>query len=306
MFCQKFTYWIYCTIFSIFISLQLHGSLTPEQVEFFWDNGYLVIEDFLSEEEINDLLDETTNLVVKCDLETSLTPFNPDVSHSRNKYFIDSADKISYFFEPLALDENSNLLLPIENALNKIGHNLHDLNPIFERITYQTKFKEIPRDLGWVAPSVIQSMVIFKQPFVGGAVPCHQDLTFLYTVPNTTLGFWIPLEDATLENGCLWVVPGGHETSLRKRYLKNEESTDTYFTTLDPAPLSEEGMIPVEMKKGSLILIHSLVPHMSLKNNSQKSRIAYTFHIIDRTSDYPMDNWLQRGPQSPLVPFEIE
>lgn len=92
-------------------------------------------------------------------------------------------------------------------------------------------------------------MVIFKQPHIGGAVPCHQDLTFLFTKPNTTLGFWMPLEDATLENGCLWVVPGGHDTSLRQLFIKNDEGDKTSFVILDDSPLSEEGMVPVEMKK---------------------------------------------------------
>lgn len=295
---------ILCVFIGTFFSVHLHAELSPGQIQFFVDKGYLVIEDFLSHEEINALLMETENLIENCHLEESLTPFLTDVSCKEQSYFINSGDKISYFFETGALDANGNLIIPMRNALNKIGHNLHDLNPVFQRITYQSKFKEIPRDLGWTAPSVMQSMIIFKQPFIGGAVPCHQDLTFLYTNPNTTLGFWIPLEDATLENGCLWLIPGGHNTTLRSLFLKNEESTKTFFVNLDEEPISEKDMIPIEMKKGSLILIHSLLPHKSLQNLSEKSRIAYSFHIIDRTSTYPSNNWLQRGEKAPLVAFE--
>jgi phytanoyl-CoA hydroxylase len=53
-------------------------------------------------------------------------------------------------------------------------------------------------------------MYIFKQPGIGGEVGCHQDATFLYTDPITVTGFWFAIEDATLENGCLWAAPGGH------------------------------------------------------------------------------------------------
>ncbi len=302
------------------------SALSQSQVDFFEKNGYLVIENFLSEDEttsllleidrlvkscdlnrsdeVMSLLNETNNLINPEDLNRSLAVFSTADSNAKNTYFIESSDKIAYFFETAAVDSNGNLLFPPHQALNKIAHNLHDLNPTFNRITYQDKFTQIPKDLGWTSPSVIQSMVIFKQPLIGGAVPCHQDLTFLFTNPNTTLGFWMPLEDATLDNGCLWVVPGGHLTTLRKRFVKNDSNKQTFTITLDESPLPEEGMIPVEMQKGSLLLIHSLLPHKSLANHSLKSRIAYTFHIIDQTSEYPSSNWLQRGPETPLRPYK--
>mgnify|MGYP005993194937 CR=1 FL=1 len=49
---------------------------------------------------------------------------------------------------------------------------------------------------------------IFKQPNIGGEVTPHQDGTFLYTEPQSVLGFWWPLDACSLSNGCLWAVPG--------------------------------------------------------------------------------------------------
>ena len=65
-------------------------------------------------------------------------------------------------------------------------------------------------------------MYIFKQPHIGGEVTCHQDSTFLYTKPESAVGFWVALEDATIENGCLWVSRGvRHKGPLRKLFYKN-------------------------------------------------------------------------------------
>ena len=63
--------------------------------------------------------------------------------------------------------------------------------------------------------------------------------------------------------------------------------------TLNNTPF-EETTIPVEVKKGSLVLLHGRLPHYSRENTSNKSRHAYTLHVIDGNKDYPKENWLQR------------
>ena len=75
-------------------------------------------------------------------------------------------------------------------------------------------------------------MYIFKQPSIGGEVTCHQDSTFLYTDPMSCVGFWFALEDATLENGCLWAEPGGHRGPLRKLF-RRAPGGGTEFETLE-------------------------------------------------------------------------
>jgi phytanoyl-CoA hydroxylase len=60
-------------------------------------------------------------------------------------------------------------------------------------------------------PVVCQSMYIFKPPFIGGEIRAHQDASYLYADPIEMVGFWIALEDATEENGCLQFIPGSHK-----------------------------------------------------------------------------------------------
>jgi phytanoyl-CoA hydroxylase len=146
-------------------------------------------------------------------------------------------------------------------------------------------------------------MYIFKQPKIGGEVTCHQDSTFLYTEPQTIAGFWFALEDATFANGCLWAIPGGHKLGLKSRWLRNENG-GMQFDVFDSSPWPEAKLVPLEVSKGSLIILNGLLPHKSLANRSAKSRHAYTLHVISADCSYPETNWLQRSADLPLRGFE--
>ena len=80
----------------------------------------------------------------------------------------------------------------------------------------------LARDLGFDEPLVLQSMYIFKPPHIGGEVLCHQDSTYIYTEPESCVGFWFALEDATIENGCMRFIPGAHKAPLRRRNFRDE------------------------------------------------------------------------------------
>lgn len=56
--------------------------------------------------------------------------------------------------------------------------------------------------------------------FSNTVVP-HQDSTFLYTSPESLVGFWIALDNATIENGCLCIIPGSHKTNVHRRMIRN-------------------------------------------------------------------------------------
>jgi phytanoyl-CoA hydroxylase len=158
-------------------------------------------------------------------------------------------------------------------------------------------------------------MIICKQPEIGGAVPPHQDSTFLYTRPPSAVGFWIALEDATVENGCLSFAAGSHlREPVRKRFVKKQSGEGTGFEDVASGPLDrfprdflqykeekwvvEEDYKLEEVKAGDLVLIHGNLLHKSEKNLSGKSRCIYTFHIIEGDAPWAYDekNWLQPVP----------
>ena len=154
-----------------------------------------------------------------------------------------------------------------------------------------------------LTPGIIQSMYIFKPPRIGGEVVCHQDSTYIYTEPESCVGFWFALEDATVENGCMQFIPGGHKSPLKRRNYRRPDGR-LVTETLDDTPWPVENLVPVEAEAGTLVVFDGRASHLSAANRSDKSRHAYTLHVIDRACRYPDSNWLQRGDQLPLRGFK--
>lgn len=278
--------------------------LSDELLAQYREDGFLVISDFLDVAACNALRARALELVRDFDEGDIRSIFS---THEQNRlsddYFLESGDKIRFFFEEDAFLADGTLKRNKEQSINKIGHALHELDPTFRDFSTTADIQQLVSDLGLSQPLLLQSMYIFKQPEIGGEVTCHQDSTFLYTEPQDIVGLWFALEDATLQNGCLWAIPGGHKLGLKSRWVRNG-SAGMKFDIFDSSPFPEEKLVPLEVKQGSLILLNGLLPHKSLANRSSKSRHAYTLHFIRAQSSYPEDNWLRRSDEMPLRGFD--
>ena len=287
---------------------------TPQAERFTWQghlddtmaaawarDGFLILENFVSDDDTRRLRQRAGELIDAFDAAAHRVVFSAKgQSHAASEYFMKSAGNISFFLEEEAVDDEGNLRKDKARAINKIGHALHDLDPVFAAVSHNTDFEALARGIGMTAPLLLQSMVICKQPYIGGEVNAHQDSTFLYTEPETCTGFWLALEDATVENGCMWAAPGGHKAHLRQRFVRDGDSMN--MVTLDEAALPE-CTTPLPAAAGTLVLLHGRLPHLSAPNRSPLSRFAYAVHYIDGTAQYAAENWLQRPDDMLLSGF---
>ena len=277
--------------------------LDTSQIEGYRRDGYIVLPGFKSPAEIAAVRARAEAIVDAFDADAHRSIFTTrEQARATDHYFLDSADQVCCFFEEEAFAPDGSLRQAKALSINKIGHALHDRDAVFDRFSRGDALDALARDLGLGEPLVWQSMYIFKQPGIGGEVGWHQDATFFHTEPLSVTTFWFALEDATLENGCLWVEPGGHRSPLRQLFVR--EGDDVRMVTLDKTPWpGNERAIPLEVAAGTLVCFHGLLPHYSAPNRSPHSRHAYSLHATDARCAYAASNWLQRRGDPPLRGF---
>jgi phytanoyl-CoA hydroxylase len=172
-------------------------------------------------------------------------------------YFLDSGLAIRYFWEERAW-RGGELIVPPHVAINKVGHGLHELVPEYETISFDPRIGTICRELGMERPLNVQSMYIFKQAKIGGEVGAHQDGAFLYTEPQTVIGFWWAFDDCTTENGCLWAVPGSHKLGVHRRFRRKDPPLKgTEFVPDAPVSWDLSAAVPLVIPRGSLVILHA-------------------------------------------------
>lgn len=272
--------------------------LSQDQVQKFHKDGFLTLDGFYSAGQCQGLRAEIENIIATFKEDEHRAVFST-TKQTSDDYFLQSNDRIRFFFEEKSFGEDGKLLRPLRTSINKVGHGLHLLSKPFRDFTHDTRNKLIAHDLGIVKPVIPQSMYIFKQPGIGGVVVPHQDSTFLFTSPLSTLGFWVPQERCTTNNGCLWVSPGSHLLPITARWKRTATGMQ-FDSDVKYPPLPESSYQAVEINAGTLVLLHGSLVHRSEENKSSVSRQAYTWHVVDGTATYDALNWLQPSKEFPF------
>jgi len=312
---------------------------------YFDETGFRHVTSICNATECDAMKDQMAELVREWNPDESLDSFGTDTDQNtaRGDYFLESADKIHFFAEPTALSMDGSSLLPEYQtnkmqALNKAGHAMHLTPGAFSTYCRSSKIRDLVTDLGWKCPVVPQSMYIFKQARTGGVVNSHQDSTFLYTTPKQScLGLWLALDDATLDNGCLWVRPKSHKEATRRHYKRNPAHFGTAAVEArrnqaggdtsqpkfvmdelynhnvdwdgglpenDWSGLLDAGFVPVECKAGDLLVFCGELDHLSLPNYSDHPRHTFQLHLVegpDASVTWSPSNWLQYPGGKPFL-----
>ena len=272
-------------------------------IDHYRQHGYAVFESAIPSAALRSIQGAAHRIVSAFDPERHRSIFTTrSQEHAQDRYFLDSAEDVHCFLEEEAVDSEGNLLREKALSINKIGHALHDRVPEFGEFCRQAVIGETLRSIGIEAAELWQTMYIFKQPGIGGEVRWHQDATYLQTSPPSVVGLWVAVEDATRDNGCLWVQPGGHRAPLREIYEVDHQTGRGTLRILDPAPWPKAGdAVPLEVSAGSLVAFSDHLPHYSSTNRSQRSRHAFTMHYAPLGAHWLHSNWLQRARLAPFV-----
>ncbi len=279
------------------------GRLTDDMLSAFEDAGVVILRKFAAPEACVALKRRATALVDAFDPASVRSVFSTKSNAQLDDdYFIQSGGDIRFFFEEDAFGADGALKRPKIDSLNKLGHAMHDLDPVFDEFSHTPALAEIAARLGFADPKIVQSMYILKPPGIGGEVVCHQDSTYLLTEPESCIGFWFAIDDADLENGCMHFLPGAHKGPLRK-LNKRAPGGGLVTETLDETPFPEHLAAPAPARRGDMVIFHGRAPHLSAANRSSRSRHAYTLHVVDGACRWPPENWLQRPPELPFRGF---
>ena len=276
-----------------------------EHVLFYQENGYVHIPNFLSNNEVDTLKQEIQDIKNNAKLPEVILPH---IKYMGTKYHLNSVDTIDLFFENQYVKDGK-LIVPLVDAVHKIGHGAHVKSSVVRDLVFGSKMKNAVKSLaGFSTAAVVQSMFLLKQPRVGEPSPIHIDETYLMTdPPGKVAGVWIALDDATEANGCLEFLPKSHKSHVvTKNWIRKAEDHERgkeweslmNFTNNNDqeTPVNERDFVKVPVMSGGLVMIHGRVLHKSNANNSLYPRSAFTFHVYDTSSRWSHSNWIQEKP----------
>jgi phytanoyl-CoA hydroxylase len=284
----------------------IQGSLTKEQVDFYKFEGFLVLENFLNERDLAG---------VKASMSLRVDEIASDLL---------AAGLISNTFEDSPFELRlAKLFAGLDDkAFLKYGRSWRDRLPGYYNLMANPKILDALESL--IGPEIFSNPVYNTRPKVpkvaAGAVPWHQDKSYWPDAnANPVITVWIPLVDATLENGCLHLMPRTHKQKLHSWHA--ETYSGTGFTEIDDDMIAklipEKSVVTLPVKTGSAILFNDRCIHKSTPNHSNEVRWSVDLRyqptdqdpmpqhgagFLARSKRYPervatLEDWLAQRPE---------
>tara|TARA_B100000029_G_scaffold516827_3_gene635511 strand:- start:12769 stop:13536 length:768 start_codon:yes stop_codon:yes gene_type:complete len=221
--------------------------LTGDQVVNFDQNGYFIIREFFEECQVQKIRQEITKIVASYpDVSEELVQIEPAVRKGRIK--------------------PDNVELGVRKLFRMTLH-----NKLFHSLAFHSKMVKIATELLGPDVALFQSMLLMKPPKFGGRKVWHQDNAYFRLDPNHIFGFWIALDDADIDNGCMHLIPGSHVDGIQK----HTGSSDEYGLSTLP---QMKNVVPCVMKTGDALIFHGETYHYTPPNTTERRRRALQYH----------------------------
>ncbi|QXD25505.1 phytanoyl-CoA dioxygenase family protein [Opitutia bacterium ISCC 51] len=249
-------------------------ALSEEQLNEYWETGYLAFENALSPEEVEQAREDLRTLFLSYAFNEDVAEFNPASKEKTNYSGASFKSKTSpcwVLLEP-GFDPDPNNVEEVEQKVRKTAH-FQD-----ESVLFKSLYTSHPKVMGTVksvlgnALELYQSMALVKPANGGVEKPWHQDNAYFCVESlDQVVGVWIALDDASAENGCMHVLAKGHRLGPLKHH-------HTFDCEILPDRFDRTEALPIELKAGGMLLFHSNLPHQTPVNNSSERRRALQYH----------------------------
>lgn len=255
-------------------TLENTSILPQEQLSRYKEQGYLALENVLDSNEIEAAREGFSSLLREYTFnseEMEFRPPKPTKGNEGNASFQAKESKFMIQFEP-GYTPNPKEFKEMELHVRKFMW-FEDTLPIFQKICYHhSKISQILNAILGDSHTLYQSMALIKPPHGGIEKPWHQDNAY-FSVENLDqiAGVWIALDDASPENGCMHVLPGGH----RLGPMRHHHTTDCEIVE---GKFDDSKAVPIPLKAGGALFFHGNLPHFTPINNSDQRRRAIQYH----------------------------
>ena len=250
--------------------------MTENQKKSWNESGYILIKNFVDNKFCDDMNNEVSRII------KSLVPEDGTFSHA---YAGDGHIAIREM-------KPSPNATKIEDEISKLFR-IHSKG-IFNEFINDENLCNILEDI--LGPNIdcFLSQFIFKNPGAWGQ-PWHQDSSYFPFDREPQVAAWLATSEATLENGCLVVLPGSHQESLHEHLPDDREGSNYGYTEIKDHDFSLEK--PILLNRGDLLLFHSFLMHKSYDNKSDSRRTAMVYHFAETGTgfgevDSPTNEWI--------------
>lgn len=244
------------------------SQLNPAQIEHFRNEGYLALDAVLTPAEVAQAKTTLTALFQRIvDNDRSLQEkklWKGTDSPSGHKFFVQ--------YEPGYQFDADTTVEDLELKVRKLMW-FTNQDPFFEYlVNSHPVIQPVIQTLLGEQAVLFQDMALVKPPFIGSEKPWHQDNAYFSVAPlSATIGCWIALDAATVENGCMHVLPGRHN-------LRPMEHYHGFDCQIVESNLASGQPRPVEIAPGGAMFFSGLLPHQTPPNSSPLRRRALQFH----------------------------